>query len=369
MISDQQRSDYTCVRTSDAHDKTIKMKLAAWMAKSRQTQIRAVTALTGALYIVASEIDRYVAPADIAPMLITLHLYILPPVLFLISLLTFRKESSKLTLFLLALAPIGAAIGNLYIVINIDEPATRLTEIYLIIFWIFTVSGLRLRHAAWSALAVVVIVFVVTYLFFSMSTENFIMHCFWMLAAFSFGFLAAYLLERSNMAVFHQHQQLKQLASTDCLTGLSNRVRLDEILQDELDRSRRFGHTFGLIIMDLDHFKEVNDTYGHQAGDTMLIEVGKLILQHLRSTDRAVRWGGEEFILIYLETDREETLQLAEELRQKIADHHFETVGSKTASFGVTLYHHGDTKDSIIKRADSALYKTKARGRNCVEFL
>ncbi len=357
------------MRSIDFHNKIMKRKLDRWMARSRETQIRAVCVLTGMLYIVASQLDPYVAHGDIVPLMVILHLYIMAPALFLISLSTYRKESSKLTLFLLTVAPIGAAIGNMFIVARIEHPSLHLTEIYLILFWIFTVSGLRLRHATISALATAAVVFFATYFYLSLTPEKLIMHCFWMLASFSFGFLAAYLLEKSNIAVFRQHQQLEQLAATDRLTGLYNRIKLDEILQDELDRSRRFGHRFGLIIMDLDYFKEVNDTYGHQVGDETLIEVGELIMEHLRSTDRAVRWGGEEFIMIYLETDRDEMLKLAEGLRQRIANHHFKTVGTKTASFGVTLYQDGDTKDSIIQRADKALYATKERGRNCVEFL
>ncbi len=357
------------MRAIDFNNKIMKQKLDRWMARSRQTQIRAVCILTGLLYMTSSQIDRLVGPSDMLPLLTLVHLYILPPALFLISLSTFRKESSRLTIFLLALAPIAAAIGNLFIVINIENPSMRLTEIYLILFWIFTVSGLRLWHATISAFTTVLIVFVVTYFFFSLTKENFIMHCFWMLAAFSFGFLAAYLLEKSNKSVFQQHENLKQLAVTDRLTGLNNRIKLDEILQDELDRSQRFDHRFGLLIMDLDYFKDVNDTYGHQVGDETLVEIGKLITEHLRSTDRAVRWGGEEFILIYLETDRDELLTLAETLRQKIGSHPFKTVGSMTVSVGVTLYHPGDTKDSIIQRADQALYATKEHGRNSVQFL
>jgi len=301
--------------------------------------------------------------------LIIVHLYILPPLLFLISLLTFRPKLLDLTLFLLMLAPIVAAAGNLLIVSNIEHPAMRLTEVYLIIFWIFTVSGLRLWQATVSALSTVVLVFLVTYYYFSMSTEAFVMHCFWMTASFSFGFASASLLEASDKKVFLHQVQLEKLAVTDKLTGLANRAKLDEILQNELYRSHRYNTTFGLVLMDFDYFKDINDTYGHQTGDEALKEISALITEHLRLSDKAVRWGGEEFIIIYLSTDKDEVLTLAEELRQRIEKHVFKSVPPQTASLGVTLYQDGDTIDSIIQRADKALYKAKEMGRNRIEFI
>ncbi len=364
----QQENTVPCHHPVDFNDKAIQKKFDQWMANSKQTQVRAVSALTGLLYIVAFIADSLVAPKELLPLMTIVHFYIMPPYLFLISLLTFKKELSKLTLVLLFLSPIVAAVGNLVIVSQIADPSMRLTEIYLSLFWIFTVSGLRLKQAILSAVTVSVLVFVVTYFYFSMTTENFVMHCFWMIASFSFGFLGAYLLERSSKAVFVNQEQLKQLAVTDRLTGLFNRIKLDEVLQEELTRSQRYQGQFGLVIIDFDYFKNINDTYGHQVGDEALIEIAKLITEHLRSSDKAIRWGGEEFIIIYLDTDRKEVLMLAEDLRQKIEQHTFRTVGTRTASFGVTLSTNGDTINSIIQRADKALYSAKNSGRNCIVF-
>ena len=369
MISNLQDSTVPCHHAIDFQDKATQQKFDEWMSKSRQVQIRAVSAFTGLLYIVAYIADNLVAPKELLPLMTVVHLFIMPPYLFLISLLTFKKEVSNLTIALLALSPIVAAIGNLVIVSGIDDPSMRLTEIYLSLFWIFTVSGLRLKHATISASTIFVMVFVTTYFYFTLTLEYFVMHCFWMCAAFSFGFLGAYLIEKSNRAVFVTQEQFRQLATTDKLTGLHNRIKLDEILQEELNRSLRYHHRFGLVLMDFDYFKTINDTYGHQVGDEALIEIAKLITDHLRSTDKAVRWGGEEFIIIYLDTDHEEVLKLAEALRQKIEDHVFTTVGTRTASLGVTLYKDGDTIDTVIQRADKALYSAKSNGRNRIEFL
>jgi len=299
----------------------------------------------------------------------TIHLYTIAPVLFLIALLSFMKKFPKLTIVLLIIAPVGAAIGNLSVVAHLQDKATYLTELYLILFWTFTVSGLRLRQATISAATTFSIVLVTTYFLFPLPHELFIMHFFWMFSAFAFGLLGAYILEKSDRSVFLNYELLEHLAITDKLTGLYNRTKLDEFLQNELNRSQRFGHIFGMVVLDIDHFKSINDNHGHQVGDEILVGIAEMIKTHLRSSDKAIRWGGEEFIIIYLETSHDEVMKLAEELRQKIEEHLFETVGNVTASFGITLYKKGDTTDSIVRRADKALYMAKESGRNCVKFL
>ncbi|WP_345977857.1 GGDEF domain-containing protein [Sulfurimonas sp. HSL3-7] len=368
-MTDKQIDSYHHFHPNHFQNKRVEEEFNTWLASLNRLQISAVSFLTGTLYVIYSLLDHYVAPPQMVPMMTTIHLYLIAPVLFLISLLSFSKKLPELAVTLLLLAPIGASVGNLVIVANVDNPATYLTELYLILFWTFTVSGLRLMQATLSAFSTFTVVFITTFFLFPLPQELFIMHFFWMFSAFSFGLLGAYLLERSNKRVFLNHDQLERLAVTDKLTELFNRTRLDEILQNELDRSQRFGHAFGIVVLDIDHFKNVNDNYGHQVGDAVLVSIAELIKEHLRSTDKAVRWGGEEFIIIYLETNTDELLTLAEELRQKIENHTFEKVGDVTASFGVTLYNNGDTIASIIKRADSALYAAKEKGRNRIEFI
>jgi len=366
-MPDRQLDTFFASTADHLKDSEAAQEFDEWIAPLKRAQIAAVTFLTGLLYIIYSQLDTFVAPAGVLPLMRTIHLYTIAPVLFLICLLSFSRKLSALTTFLLILAPIGAAVGNLLIIVRIEDPATYLTELYLILFWTFTVSGLRLKQAAISASTTFAIVLITTYFLYPLAQKLFIMHFFWMLSAFSFGLLGAYLLEKSNRRVFLNHEQLERLAVTDKLTGLYNRTKLDDLLQYELDRSQRFGHSFGMVIMDIDHFKNINDSYGHQVGDEILMTLASLIKEHLRSTDKAIRWGGEEFIIIYLETTIDDVLGLAEELRLKIEKHRFETVGSVTASFGATRYEKGDTISSIIKRADKALYMAKSCGRNRVE--
>lgn len=163
--------------------------------------------------------------------------------------------------------------------------------------------------------------------------------------------------------------ELKHLANTDRLTQIANRVRLDHILDTEFERAVHDGGSFSVILIDLDYFKHVNDTFGHQTGDYVLREAANVFKGVARGTDTLGRWGGEEFLLVAPLTTLEEALQLAEKLRAQLAGHHFIDVGKETASFGVASYIPGDTLTTIILRSDNALYKAKENGRNRVEYM
>lgn len=161
--------------------------------------------------------------------------------------------------------------------------------------------------------------------------------------------------------------KLQQLATTDKLTGMYNRAKIDELLQSEIYRSERYEHSFGVIMIDIDHFKQVNDTYGHHAGDDVLKEYAAILKRGIRKTDIAGRWGGDEFIVICPETDIDGLHLIAQKICQKIATHEFGIVGNGTASLGLTIPQSGDTITSLLKRADQALYRAKDNGRNRVE--
>ncbi|MBF0219658.1 MAG: diguanylate cyclase [Gammaproteobacteria bacterium] len=167
-------------------------------------------------------------------------------------------------------------------------------------------------------------------------------------------------LEKKNL-------QLQQQANSDALTGLSNRLYLDAILLSEYQRSQRYGSHFGVILLDIDHFKRVNDSYGHPVGDEVLVAMAAILKAGSRLTDTVGRWGGEEFLLICPAAQLIGLGELAEKLRSVIAAHNFSHVGHCTASFGVALYQQGERLETLVSRADSALYRAKAAGRNRVE--
>lgn len=154
---------------------------------------------------------------------------------------------------------------------------------------------------------------------------------------------------------------------TDPLTGIYNRRFFMQILEQEMGRVRRNKKTFSLIMFDLDHFKNVNDRFGHAVGDTVLRNVVGTVKRRIRKTDYFTRWGGEEFIILLPETSLNNAVNLAEELRRKISEIELDDVGKVTASFGVTEYRDTDTVDTVLLRVDEALYEAKESGRNCVK--
>ena len=162
------------------------------------------------------------------------------------------------------------------------------------------------------------------------------------------------------------HRNLEKIAVTDRLTGLYNRTKLDEVFANELARVERCGESVAIILADIDQFKSVNDTYGHQVGDSVLSEFAAILRKWTRETDTTGRWGGEEFLVICSHVDLNGARILAERIRAAVAGHSFLVVGQRTCSFGVASYRPGDTAGTMVKRADEALYEAKQNGRDRV---
>ncbi|MBH9552500.1 GGDEF domain-containing response regulator [Inhella gelatinilytica] len=160
--------------------------------------------------------------------------------------------------------------------------------------------------------------------------------------------------------------ELERLAHTDRLTGLSNRHALDRVLREEAARARRFDHPFSVILLDIDHFKRINDGLGHGAGDQVLIDVARVLTACVRELDVAGRWGGEEFLLVCRDTSLEGAQVLADKLRARIEADIVTASGPVTASLGVTQHASGEEIHVLLGRADGAMYQAKALGRNRV---
>ena len=160
---------------------------------------------------------------------------------------------------------------------------------------------------------------------------------------------------------------LQELASLDDLTGLLNRNQLDTMLQQEMERSDRYHTPLSAIMIDLDHFKEVNDTHGHRIGDEILQQTARILAKGLRENDRLFRWGGEEFLLLVPSTGEQTARVLAERLRQQIEAQAHLLAGVVTASFGVAGRQSGEPQDQWFDHMDQAMYRAKHRGRNRVE--
>lgn len=159
---------------------------------------------------------------------------------------------------------------------------------------------------------------------------------------------------------------IEKMSVTDRLTGLFNRHKLDEVLLTETDRFSRYKTEFCALLMDIDRFKTINDTFGHQAGDSVLIELAEILTANSRSTDFIGRWGGEEFLVIAIQTSMKQSMLLAEKLRSKVEEKNFPVVGRVTISIGVAQFEPGETIAHFMSRADKALYAAKNSGRNKV---
>ena len=159
------------------------------------------------------------------------------------------------------------------------------------------------------------------------------------------------------------------MARTDALTGLLNRRAAFDAVSTVLDYCNRYQHPLALLMLDLDHFKLINDRHGHQAGDQMLRALGQLLAGTVRSTDIAGRYGGEEFILVAPEMDAETARRFAERLLaevRKLVIVSEQTSITATVSIGLAMYRPGDNLEQLLSRADELLYLAKARGRNQV---
>ncbi len=164
-------------------------------------------------------------------------------------------------------------------------------------------------------------------------------------------------------------EELQEKAFQDTLTNLPNRRYLDKHLMAKLDELARYDWPFGLIFLDIDHFKAINDTHGHDVGDETLKTLARTLVNCSRSFDTVARWGGEEFVVVVANVDRVKLRRIAERYRSMVESSTVaagETIFRMTISLGATLARKKDTLDSLLKRADGLMYQSKLAGRNCV---
>jgi diguanylate cyclase len=188
--------------------------------------------------------------------------------------------------------------------------------------------------------------------------------------ASAFYIAVLYLVSRIKERYISEHviaNDMSKLAMTDSLTQVYNRRLLSQLLEEEVTRAERHYLPLSVLLFDLDRFKDINDSFGHNRGDEVLQEVAGQLRQAIRTSDPFGRWGGDEFLVLATNTDGKQAVELAERLREALENFQFSTVGSVTASFGVTTYQSGDSPETLIRRADMGLYKAKSGGRNRVE--
>ncbi|WP_311065928.1 diguanylate cyclase [Halomonas sp. DWK9] len=176
-------------------------------------------------------------------------------------------------------------------------------------------------------------------------------------------------LERERKALAAANQRLEQLAHFDPLTQVWNRYRIEQAIDAELVAAKRYGAAFALLLFDVDHFKQINDTHGHSVGDEVLVSLARLVETSLRGCDHLGRWGGEEFVVLATHSDMDAAVGLAERLRSLVATLHVNGLDQPiTVSIGVAIWQPGDSCKTLMGRADVAMYRAKRSGRNRVEI-
>lgn len=192
----------------------------------------------------------------------------------------------------------------------------------------------------------------------------------------AFGIYAALLLDRAervecelraaNDRLLRLQDELEKISLVDPLTGTLNRRKFHEELEMSIANALRHHHLFALLMLDIDHFKRINDKFGHLTGDEVLREICGLITSSIRGSDQFFRVGGEEFCLLTAVGRAEDVHPLAEKIRKVVESHDFPGIGRVTISIGIAYFREYDTQESIYARADAALYGAKRQGRNCV---
>ena len=165
---------------------------------------------------------------------------------------------------------------------------------------------------------------------------------------------------------------LQEIAIRDPLTNLYNRLKILELIQYEIEKAQRYNHVFSLLMIDIDDFKHINDTFGHNFGDEVLKEFSKFLKQSVRKIDIVSRWGGEEFLILLPETKKEQALNVANRIKENLSkvyvDYNNIVVSMNTASFGLTEYHREDNSNLLIEKVDKALYISKNNGKNKISL-
>jgi diguanylate cyclase (GGDEF)-like protein len=178
-------------------------------------------------------------------------------------------------------------------------------------------------------------------------------------------------LRKKNRQLEEVLSQMETLSMTDQLTGLFNRRAFLTVFEKEFSRTKRYNHSASCLMIDIDHFKRINDTYGHNTGDEVLRELSQVMLNCLRKADTVARWGGEEFIILLPETSKKDALLIASRILTSVSNFKFSSLpGQVTVSIGLAGIPEPDidTTDKLIAASDNALYQAKAKGRNRIDF-
>jgi diguanylate cyclase (GGDEF)-like protein len=351
----------------------------------RNPQMRLAMLLVSFLYGILGVLDPYFSDGEVVSKAQLLHFLVIIPMLWIAIAIGSVNKTNKFFVPFAVITTATAALCHLYLVHLTGLRSPYVPELYFMVLWIFTVAGFRLRLATPLAMGIILAAILNAALLPNQESSVLYAYYFWLLVSLSLAYLGGHLLEYYSKINFYNTQlllgdieerkalqeQLQHAAFHDPLTGLPNRMLLDDRLDILISRAQRTKKKMGWIYVDLDHFKQVNDTFGHSVGDTLLTIVAQRLRECVRDTDTVGRLGGDEFTVlldgIYSE---DEVLVIAEKIRVELEapydigrDQDFKT----SASIGVALYpDHGNDEAALSKSADEAMYRSKSEGKNRV---
>ncbi|MCF6205724.1 MAG: GGDEF domain-containing protein [Sulfurovum sp.] len=338
-----------------------------WIMQKRNIQMRLALLVVLILYLMLSFIDASFSLDVYRDNSVTIHRYLLP-LLLLGTIMIGSFERTKSYFMVAALiVTLVAACCNLYLVSLHGITSAYVPELYFMILWIFTIAGFRFLTAAALSLLIITMAMLNAFMLESSRPIDLTIYTFWLWVAFILGFLGGHLLEYFSKTSFYNEHRLIHHAEHDPLTGVANRTRFNDRLEHAIARASREEEKIAIVYIDLDRFKMLNDTHGHDAGDAYLRDITQRILSHIRSSDTLSRIGGDEFIVMLEDVGTiADAMKIAQMIQTSLSKPytHKETLHFKGgASIGVAIFpDHSRNKEDLLQFADKAMYSSKAKG-------
>jgi diguanylate cyclase (GGDEF)-like protein len=312
------------------------------------------------------------------------------PLIFIVFVLSFYRIFEKILQLSISVVSLVAGFGIIFMIVtarSVEGSLYYYAGLILIIMWSYTFVRLRFIHAT-IVCGIIIVGYELSVIFFwdIFSTRSlmiaFINNNFFMISSNILGmfvcydleismrrdFLQRYLISEHEKRAKKEKKMLVKYSRTDPLTSAYNRRYFMDMLDSEISRANRSKNSFSIIMLDIDHFKEVNDKYGHDEGDIVLKGIVSMMRKRIRNNDVLARWGGEEFMILLAMTNLDNAKIFTDMLIAELRNLVFEKSGKITASFGVTEYRLSENMDSLLKRVDELVYKAKSEGRDCMRF-
>ena len=344
----------------------------------KKMQMLFIMCLTFVIYIFYIGFDFFLLNEQERTFAVPFHISILFLWIYLIPSIHYNIFR-KFAMFILYLMPIYAVLGTL--VFAYYHNPVYIIEIYVILFWSFVTIGYMFFASVIVSSIMAMSSAVILYAFNVIGFEAYMLHVFTMMVAWVLGLSASYLIElysRNNyeneIEILQMQDELKELSHRDYLTNLYNRRYFNELAQNFMKIGKRDDEQVSVIVLDIDKFKSINDTYGHTMGDEVIKHLASLLEKHTRGSDIVSRFGGEEFAVLLPYTNKEEVAIIAEELRVIIENKDIKIANDKYINFTVSLgvdcvdFENDHDISEALDRADKALYRAKKKGRNRVEI-